>query len=436
MIILYTIIYSVFNLILFNRRDIFHPRNSIIVFNFIFVIPYLILYIIKGVEIFNVITLNNLGKNDYIIVNFILLSTIALISFNLGVSSYSTRNRLYELNESMNHKVKNTYVIIILITFVLGFYYFNSLGGISYYLNNVSNRSEITKGAGALSGLFYFFIYFSSGLLIYSLKAKVFSKKIIFFIFLSFIVLLLLTGSRSLLLRLLFIDSIIAYYVFKPSNSKLFSIKNKIRYILGFLILMLYVVVIPFLRSSTLETNQLDFKSSISEGIDNLEEVMKGNIYTEIQLNILNYFEENKFWYGKSYLDLLTVFLPRSIYPDKPSADDGLYIYNMLTDNTIVVGETKFSEMYIQSWPPSSFGALYANFGIWGILLGYLLLGLLMSKIYDQMKSNKSYVYLFIYSYCFWRLQFSNLLILEVFMIFIYSISFNFLCKNSLKIYK
>jgi len=78
------------------------------------------------------------------------------------------------------------------------------------------------------------------------------------------------------------------------------------------------------------------------------------------------------FQHGYTLIPLLTIFIPRLIWPDKPDVQTGL-----LVDKMFHVTGTG-GEVYIS---PSHLGELYWNFGWGGGLAGMLLLGLLLGWI-------------------------------------------------------
>ncbi|MGQ7112601.1 hypothetical protein ACUOFC_34980, partial [Escherichia sp. TWPC-MK] len=64
-------------------------------------------------------------------------------------------------------------------------------------------------------------------------------------------------------------------------------------------------------------------------------------------------------WLGKSYLDLFKAPLPRSIYPEKPPVDDGMYI-RTIAEGYNVTPSRPVQELYASSWPPETLGSMYA----------------------------------------------------------------------------
>ncbi len=77
------------------------------------------------------------------------------------------------------------------------------------------------------------------------------------------------------------------------------------------------------------------------------------------------------YWNGETYLPLLTSYIPRALWPDKPTETIGNVFgrrYNYLGKNDFV---TSFNLPWIVE--------MYVNFGSWGILIGMSLVGVSMA---------------------------------------------------------
>lgn len=430
--ILLSVLLLICIIIIVSNNNIFHPYKVYPYFALIYIIPYSILYLVKGNSILSSASLVKVKSEMYdLMCLFIVLTIISMFCFLLGVYGGSKRKKHLNLlkNQYRVNSVKylKQYVFFFFTIGVLLFFlYYHSIGGISYYILNIANRSTLTSGAGHLYILLCFMLYFSSCLSILGVKHKVISKKMFLVFVLLTVLMLIISGSRSVVLRYFLLISTVAYYIYKPKIKEIFSKKNIVKGSVFFIILSLYIVITPIIRSSTLK-GDINFSESFDESLNELEEIAKGNIYTEIQLNILALFSGEEHWLGKTYLDLLKIPIPRSIMPDKPSGDDGIYIYNSIINNKPTsIGS--MSNLVIQSWPPSTFGISYANFGIIGVFVMFYFLGYFISVVYCKMlHSSFSFLFLFFYAYVFWRFQFSNLLIIEVLSVLIFLLLISFL---------
>ena len=82
-----------------------------------------------------------------------------------------------------------------------------------------------------------------------------------------------------------------------------------------------------------------------------------------------------QFQYGRTWMNLLALPIPSKLWRDKPAILEGH-----------TFGEIYFSEE--GGRPPGFGGALYMNFGYWGIVPGFALLGLFHRQVYRYRKEN------------------------------------------------
>jgi hypothetical protein len=165
-----------------------------------------------------------------------------------------------------------------------------------------------------------------------------------------------------------------------------------------------------------------DFAESNKKNVfgDNIENLISGNSYVNIQLYIIDHFNTENIWYGRSYIDLFYAWLPRSVFTDKPPVDDGMYIVNHYY-GYFFQPSTPIRLMIQTSWPPGTMGIGYINFHFIGIILAYFILGRLMKMGYLIFtKMRYSPLILFFYSFLVVKFQLTN------FYIF-YTISYVFL---------
>lgn len=418
-ILLFALVFIVI-LTIKSQSNFFYPSKAYPYFLLIYVVPYTILYLIKGSSILEPASTYHIRADlNYLMIHFLSLTILTLVSFLIGVRLVASRKK--KVIKSIKNKTEPTTIrniarIFFLISILLFYFYYQSLGGISFYLDNLAYRSEMTRGAGYLMALLNFCVLFSSGLFLFALKKNQIKRHFFWVVIVLSIAMLIIGGSRAIVIRYVVILLILAYFLFKPSNKQLLSAKNKFYFLAVVFITMLYVIVVPTIRTSTLR-GKIDLSHSFGMALKETETIAKGNIYSEIQLNILKVFEKTEHWYGRSFIDLLYIPLPRSYMPNKPSADDGIYIYNLIRGNSQDLGTdiSQSSRLILQSWPPSTFGNGYANFGYIGAILFFFILGILISLSYRLMvNSQENFIYIFLYTYIFWRLQLSNLLIVEV----------------------
>lgn len=408
------------------KKSFFHPSKAYPYFLLIYVIPFAILFLFQGNNSLNHYSLKIIGsESNSLLSYFLLLTSLSLISYNAGVHltlikfNPPIHDTHFQNTNNVNKIIKICFFLSI--TFFLLFY--QSMGGILFYLQHLSERSRLALGYNYFSHLYIFFLLFGSCLAILSLK-RGHLKKIYFLGLISLSIgLLIISGSRSMIIRYLFILGTCYYFIYQPTKSEIFSFKNKIRMGILLFLISFYVLVVPVIRHSTL-SGEINFRESFQEAGGQIADLAKGNMYSEIQLNILKIFDDGDYWWGRSYLDLITAPIPRSILPQKASSDDGLYIFNLVYGTKVELG-APFDKLILNSWPPSTFGIGYASFGPIGVLVWFFILGVLISSFYKLFKKNNSIIFLFLYSYVFWRLHLSNLLLFEVIIVIILSYIFS-----------
>lgn len=163
--------------------------------------------------------------------------------------------------------------------------------------------------------------------------------------------------------------------------------------------------------------NPLSFIKNSNEGI---LETIKNESYVEFYMVIIKYFRTNEFWRGRTFLGLVTAIIPSSIFPNKPPVDDGTYLYSICNGRTDIVPPMAFNKLDISSFPLETFGSMYSNFGIVGLFLGMIILGMVYKYFYRKMKE-KSYNLFntIIYIQVIFTFQLSTLRIFQLFSIII-----------------
>ncbi|KAA6314588.1 hypothetical protein EZS27_034820, partial [termite gut metagenome] len=158
-----------------------------------------------------------------------------------------------------------------------------------------------------------------------------------------------------------------------------------------------------------------------------------GNGYVNIQLYILDHFNWDNMWYGKSYVDLFYSWIPRSIFIDKPPIDEGIYIANLYLGDSFQP-TTPAHSMVFYSWPPGTMGIGYINFHIIGIVLAYFILGRIQ-KIIQLIFIEMNYApfILFLYTFIVIKFQLTNFYIFSAINYILLLIVFSFFCKLTVR---
>lgn len=356
------------------KMNFFSPQVIFSLLTAFYSVPFLIFFFFDPLIIDENVRLLIGAKMENVMFKFLFYQTIFIIFFYWGVYSTKknkTKINLFDINLSAKYYYI-TYLILLFISLSLVINFIISVGGIYELILQFANRDELTDGNQLLLLSTSSLINIAGCFLMKYMSIKGFKLKSLFInLFCSFIVLSAFGGRSPFILYLLMM--LCCYnYLIKRINF------FKVKFIIPFVFLFCFVIIMPLLRSK--EVDLTDINKLI---FDNVLVFFSGNEYVNIQLLIHNYFETHPFWYGTSYKGLFYMFVPRSLFPDKPPIDEGVYIFNLFYRGDPFTNES------ISSWPPSTFGIFYANFGFLGVIFGGYIHGFLLKKIENMFDGTK-----------------------------------------------
>ena len=157
----------------------------------------------------------------------------------------------------------------------------------------------------------------------------------------------------------------------------------------------------------------------ISENTKEIGDQIRGESYVSVYTAAIYHAEDCGYWYGKSFLGLITAPIPSSFFNDKPPVDDGMYLYSICNGRNVEpVAATKSLDG--SSFPLETFGAMYLNFGPVGVLLGMFVVGLAIGFAYYKMiKKNGDFMSLLMYVIVLFTFEMSTLRIFQVLISFV-----------------
>lgn len=271
--------------------------------------------------------------------------------------------------------------------------FFMKNGGIMGVMASFTDRDQLVEDAGFLFLIIPSLITFACAFILKYCSQKS-GRHLILLSLLILIGFFSLTSGGGRSAFVVFILSLLCYYNVWIKKINLFSIRFAPVYI-G---LALFIIVFQLLRFE--DSNDL---SAVNELADS-DALFNSMAYVKTQLLIQNYFEDHDFWFGRVFTFLLYIFIPRSIFPNKPHIDEGVYIFNMMNNPQDALA----ANYYYCSWPPFTSGISYANFGIVGVLLGGALLGYLHAYVHKKVINNpRSFISLVIYIFVVLKFQFT-----------------------------
>ncbi|WP_256720761.1 O-antigen polymerase [Priestia megaterium] len=384
--------------------DIFSP---FIIPNILFLVIYVFkpLYIIitgeAGVGTFNV---HNITENEMVAFNTALLYVlIGVLTYNgtlYYLLNFKTNNIISLTKIKMTKKfekvVMNSWIKLIAIislvftVFILGFLIVKA-GGINTYINNLALRNVYLKDAGyilILANISKITLFIFSIRIIFKKNNISKREKFIYSMLLIFsVTTLLLTGGRSSILYGILTLIIIRHYFYqKVKTRNIIAIGS----LLFFFIIIVYRIV---LRDKNFASNShLSFFEILSNAISDFPRYFFGG-YDVIQFDALLTLLREKgtynYLFGETILATILSPIPRSIFPEKG--------YGAMTRFT----EHFFPEFYYPNHVEvniSFLGEMYFNFGLLGIIAGFLLFSIILGGMYRIFLINASGTFALVYA--------------------------------------
>jgi oligosaccharide repeat unit polymerase len=340
--------------------------------------------IIAAVDPFNYFAkqylfLNGLNGVENIFLEYSLLHVVGFLSFFIGCrsTSGSVKSHCFRVSEQ-NYNLMFKYSLLFFLLFLLTYLVFViSVGGFEFLIRNMLFRSQMSLSNGYIIKLINIFSFFSVVFLgIYSSQKK--DYRVLFLIFIMVLIALSRGGRASAVLLVLIFLGTNCFFSLRTGTSRIGLFRKK--YALYFLFIFVIVVAMPIIRNNIANFDNIsNFHSSV-EINTKVSNFFRQNQTVNNEFLALDYFEENDFWYGKIYLNLLIAPIPRSFLSEKPATDDGVYIFNMLAGK--VDPNDSFENLYKNSWPISDVCMLYINFSLIGVAFFMYIKGKILTKIY------------------------------------------------------
>lgn len=409
-------------------RDIAAPYN---LFTFLYVVnimlPMLLYMDVSTAQTINESYIRKAVLSDYTYIMYVLLQTASYYLVVFGTKLRLGKSRIEYLNnnelemQATDITVQKKYRYVGIVLWLIGAMAFlkimSKVGGIYYFFTHLQYRSSLTRDMDVLSWILPF-VNYGVLFIVYSYKGtnKKLNIKIIFLIIISGLMSGL--GGRKALLILLIEVLLLYHYCVKKIDIRKFF---KAKYVIGLIgIYFFFILMTNFRTEGAFETflsNPLAFTKESNNGILS---TIRTESYVTFYISIIEYFKTHSLWLGKTFLGLITAIIPSSIFPGKPPVDDGTYLYSICQGRNDIVPPMPFSQLNGSSYPLETFGSMYSNFGLVGLLFGMILLGGIYGYAYRKMKK-KSYdlFSVVIYTQIIFTFQLSTLRIFQLFEIIV-----------------
>lgn len=413
---------------IFNKRELLAPTN---LYSLLYIVTIMIPTIIYAGDTSAALLTNGYLReavsDNAIYLTYTVIQTVGyhLVLFGMGLrlkdrkllyvspKAYRSVNegRDYSSTASINYKFWG-----ILFT-VAGFGVFilmmQKVGGIYYFLTHLQYRSSMTRDLDLLSW-FLPLLQYGPLIIVYSLRGTGKRMSVWLLILIVIAGFCYGLGGRKAIILMLFETITIYHYAVRP-----ISLRDALQpkyIILGITLVIFFVTYVQFRREGALESFLLDPYSFINGNNQGIAKVFTSESYVSFYMATIKYFKENALWKGASYLGLLTAIIPSSLYAGKPPVDDGMYLYSICQGRTDIMPVMKTSSLNGSSYPLETFGSTYANFGVFGVIIGMVFLGIVIGYFYKKLeKSNYNLFYIIIYAQVIFGFELSTLRMFQLF---------------------
>ncbi len=286
------------------------------------------------------------------------------------------------------------YIWILIVLGVIGIILiFRNLDFLTLYLQYIAYRTRIIAGAGYyiwLANLMVVAVYLI--IIRYWKKGQKANLWVLLFPIISSSVFLILSATR-LRLILLFATIYVASQLYY--KKKLLSLKTFVIFTLT-VVLILSIGILREADYSDLanfyEMNKKLINEKLTNATRRIFTVEFGHVDTQISI-----FERFPKWYdyelGKTYLAILTMPIPRKIYPDKPTGAGPVIA------NAIKPGKWSLKSKAPVSYTPTMIGEMYMNFGLAVTFFLMFFVGWFYRKVYNSFLRFQNEPYsIFLYS--------------------------------------
>lgn len=260
-------------------------------------------------------------------------------------------------------------------------YFLSQIGGLRNLWMVLYNRTLVTASTGYISTLYALLLTFAALLLVYSLRFRMtwMRRATVVVSLIAVAAVLASTGGRSGAVTLVIFAMLTIHYGVRRINRMVTP-----RTMLVAAVLFFFVLVMPLFRTArSFERYSAAPSLIITDALARIDHVAPQLSGLDRGLVIVSYFTADRVWWGQSYLDLILAPVPRSMMPQKPPVDEGVYLMAIAVGNE-VQPSMPARDLPVTSWPMGNW-ILYMNFGLPGFLVGMFASGVLIGTVYRYM---------------------------------------------------
>jgi hypothetical protein len=326
------------------------------------------------------------GREDLAISRALLM--LALSNACVYASYYAVAGKLWRREAIATGAVRLTPLdshLSMALLFVIGMsayaYKIQQVGGFSFLVNNIAERTSLQAGLGPLNYLMD--AAFTMLAIVAARRHAILGgfDRLIFVILIFLVVAVAETafggrkGTLQLAITLMFV-----YAICNPKYMKASINKLPILLLIVSVVLVYFFSVLAYRISPTFDEFVRTIPDLGASAMESLSESLISLSYLDTYVFVADFFNPDNYYLGSTFLDLRTSFFPSALFPDKPPVDDGFYVRIATLGGWLEPGTPAHSLRGIASWPPETMGAAYMNGGPLLVVISGLILGLLLAK--------------------------------------------------------
>ena len=266
-------------------------------------------------------------------------------------------------------------------------------GGIQYILSNIVHKVDLVTGSGYLLTFGNFMTYGICFILSYLAQRKQSRHPLLIIApFLAIdIFLFAFMSDRTAVMRSLMMIFMVYHY-----QCKRFTLRSllKPQFMVGIACVVLFIVAMPLLRTKEGFDAYGSLSALLSDAVLEVGNLFYWFSYAGRDIFIYQNYNWNNYWFGTNIINFLCAIIPASIWSGKPPVDEGYYLSNAIAGYEISPPSNNY--IYKSSYPFSNQGIMYTNFGLVGLIVGSILLGIVYRYAFDNLKSSRYNVVLII----------------------------------------
>jgi oligosaccharide repeat unit polymerase len=157
------------------------------------------------------------------------------------------------------------------------------------------------------------------------------------------------------------------------------------------LLIALLIVALPSLRNPSGFYTYSSLSEALRQTWNKIGAVFREYSFVSRDAFVYANYNISNMYYGRTLLNLITAPLPSRVFSWKPPVDDGVYLANFMRGD--YVSPPSKNLPFLSSVPFSSQGSLYANFGVVGMVVGSILMGIMYEHFYKMVKDTGSHIF-------------------------------------------